>query len=63
MNNMIWHIVSVRLPLDPGLLIIGIHLDNWTIKKGIDRHVFSTCQTAHRHLLEKDRKAYYNSMV
>jgi len=46
MNNMIWHIVSVRLPLDPGLLIIGIHLDNWTIK-----------------LLEKDRKAYNNSMV
>jgi len=32
-NNMIWHIISVRLPLDPGLFIIGIHPDNWKINK------------------------------
>jgi len=32
-NNMIWHIVSVRLQLDSGLFIIGIHPDNWKINK------------------------------
>jgi len=44
-----------------GFSILGIYPDNWN--HGIDRCVYSTCQKAHRHLLEKDRKPNYNSMV
>ncbi len=33
-SNMIEHMVSISLPLDPGIFILGIYPENWYIKKG-----------------------------